>query len=348
MIPCPNCSRKLGIRADQIGHRVACKFCEYVFRLPTHVSVPCPTCGVEGRARTETLGETVRCVECGHGFRAAIFQLPGARRASDAPPPPSAELEAVRAELVAVTRQRDEAQGQLIALDMRLDGVEAELGEARDELAASRKQIAAAETLAAEMATLKSQLDDTRAILAGVQDELDATRERADAVESIGAEMAAMRAERDEALRRIRDLETETSRGLAQPESPQISVLKQQLEAIQDERNELALRLGAAEADREALLFAQTDRRLIAQSDALDQFGPRGDPQLADSLAKLEAETRRAESLESELKAARRRIRELSQGPDATEFGAEDPGSHAGMPEDETPSTIVPFQPEAG
>ena len=113
---CPNCPRELNVRPEHVGHRVACKHCEAVFRVPRHVQVPCPECGRDGRVRTENLGAKMRCRHCSHVARAVLrgpSVSPGAGRGAS---------------------EADRLRGDLAARDERIAGLEADLDEAREKL----------------------------------------------------------------------------------------------------------------------------------------------------------------------------------------------------------------------
>ncbi len=83
-IPCPNCPRDLQFRAEYAGRKVACRFCGFLFRLPTRVVLNCPECRVDGLFRSEYLGRKIRCKACSHIF-VAILKRPTVDPAATAP-----------------------------------------------------------------------------------------------------------------------------------------------------------------------------------------------------------------------------------------------------------------------
>lgn len=72
-LPCPKCEKELKIAKKYFGERVACKFCEYDFRLDpatpavkeSDVYSKCPHCEKDLRFDPKYLGQKVACRFCG-------------------------------------------------------------------------------------------------------------------------------------------------------------------------------------------------------------------------------------------------------------------------------------------
>ena len=120
--PCPNCPRDLLFREEYVGHRVACRFCGFPFRLPRHVLIPCPSCAQEGKVRSTHLGRKIRCKGCTHAFRAKVKHAPADRSQPSAMH--AAEFHRLQSEIDRRDAELAEVVRQLIAVRrerMRLD-----------------------------------------------------------------------------------------------------------------------------------------------------------------------------------------------------------------------------------
>ncbi|MDB5350301.1 MAG: family finger-like protein [Planctomycetota bacterium] len=117
---CPNCPRELQIRPEHLGRRVACKYCDFRFRVPRHVLIPCPSCGEEGTVRTDFLGRKIRCKHCGHVSRAKLKASPAPKAGAEQEIQQlRARLERRELEIKRIAQQLQEARGEVLALDDR-------------------------------------------------------------------------------------------------------------------------------------------------------------------------------------------------------------------------------------
>jgi chromosome segregation ATPase len=195
-LTCPSCQHGLQVRTEYLGKRVRCKYCHQAFRVRAPAAPPAPAAQAEARGQ-----QTAQLEE----------ELQGVR----------ADLVARAAEHAAAVQGHREARDEVARLQGRMQELEAEAEEARDEhgreTAALRQQYAEAraqlDQLRARVVELLSRADEVEPLEAGLEasgeeiarleEELAASRaeaaraaEQLTAAESLTAELDALHGER--------------------------------------------------------------------------------------------------------------------------------------------------------
>jgi putative ABC transport system ATP-binding protein len=249
-IACPNCARRLALRAELIGRKVRCKKCNQKYRVQSRdLLLPIPRSDQSAAlSQTVTLrAEASRPLA--NELERLRTELADRTTAAERLREAEIQLARLRGQVQAFQIQRDQAQEQHgrveAALRHELESAQAESDRIRSELQEARSaahQHHAEEALARELAEARAERDRLRDEVQGLRAELEA---RAGDADRLAKEFGAIRAECD----RLRQGE-DTQSADVRRQSKALDRLQRERDGIIAERDRLRDEVQGLRAER--------------------------------------------------------------------------------------------------